>query len=133
MNWGTVTGAGKMIGSAAKAAWGNSYGKRAIIGAGIGGAYGGMSQNTSILGGMAMGAGLGAGSKLAGRYGVSALKGMRSDPTTKGLWNAGLYGSALGQGFGDAVKNMAGLARYDFGRAKLAANRGYSKIQGLFQ
>lgn len=81
--------------------------QRAAIGGMAGAAYGAMSDNTSVLGGAAMGAGLGyAGPK---------------------------YGAAMYRG---GMRTMGRAMRMDAGRVwrgtKVAGNYGYNKIRGLF-
>lgn len=104
--WGAAAGmtawqgAGNLLGKT---------GRAASIGAAAGGAYGAFSDNTSILGGMAAGAGLGVGSRVGARYGGAALGGARFRGN---LWTSGrlggesLYG-AMGLGAGKAMKATA--------------------------
>jgi hypothetical protein len=66
---------GSLARSGVSAAWGNPYGRSAMIGAGIGAVYGAMSDNTSVMGGMAKGAVLGAG-VAGGVRGAFALRNM---------------------------------------------------------
>lgn len=100
-NWGAL---GRGIWNA-----GGRTGQGALIGAGIGGAYGAMSDNTSVLGGMAIGAGLGAG---GARYGGAGLL-----AATKGF-TGGFNPRAFGQG----VKNMVGR---DYLSARMAGRSAY--------
>jgi hypothetical protein len=104
-----------------------STGKGAVIGAGVGGAYGMMSNDTSVLGGMMMGAGMGA---AGGRYGPSAMRraklgyrgiGVGGAATVTGL-RGGLYGGARG-----AYNQM----RADYRGARLFSNVAANRIRGL--
>jgi hypothetical protein len=92
----------------------------AAIGTAAGGLYGAMSDDTSILGGMAMGAGLGAG---GARYGGAAVKGMgRAIKSNAGIGDIFRRGasSAMGQMRGDVMKG-----------ARLMSNQPLNKIRGL--
>lgn len=89
--------------------------RRTVVGAAMGGAYGAVSDDTSVLGGMAMGA-------AAGRYG-----------------GAGFNRIATGRayGFGTSAKRfgmaMAARARLDARGARMAANQGYGKFRSMFR
>ncbi|MBW1802320.1 MAG: hypothetical protein JRJ85_16520 [Deltaproteobacteria bacterium] len=82
---------GASVGSQAFAgiAGANRAGARAVVGGVAGGTYGAFSENTSIMGGAAMGAGLFAGAPLAVTRGGSRLRAM-----------GGIYGQARGMGMG---------------------------------
>ena len=87
-----------------------------IAGAGAGGLYGASSNDTSVLGGAMMGAGIGG---IGARYGYTAYKGFtRSGKQTglDGMWRA---------------LRMRG--HLDYKGASLAANQGYEKIKGLWR
>ena len=100
--------------------------RRTLTGAGVGavagGLYGAMSDNTSVLGGALVGAGLGAG---AARYGGAGLK-MASN-AGRGM---GFKASASdwGQRFG---RGVVGRARLDFRGATQLANHGLNAFKGL--
>jgi len=60
--WGRASASvarGGYLNNAARGAWASPHGRRAIIGAGAGAGWGMMSSDTSVLGGAAMGAGVG--------------------------------------------------------------------------
>jgi len=70
-------GIGSLAKMGAAAAWSNPTARSAIIGAGAGAVWGMASSDTSVLGGMALGAGLGAGAYKGyglGKVGVGAYK-----------------------------------------------------------
>ena len=94
--------------------------RRTAIGAGVGGAYGMMSGDTSVLGGAMMGAG-------AARYGGAGFR--RGMLGWRGIGVSDVRTIGFGQGFYRGVANMA---RADARGARMAANRGYGKIRGLF-
>lgn len=93
--------------------------RRTAIGAGIGGAYGAMSGDTSVLGGAMMGAGV-------ARYGGAGMKMARNAGAGMGF---GGHAIAYGKAFAGGVANRA---RLDARGARMAANRGYGRIRGLF-
>jgi hypothetical protein len=82
-------------------------GQASLLGAGIGGAYGAFSDDTSVLGGMAMGAM----APVAWRAGIAGLN--------RGL-NASIRGAGIRKSMGAGLKG-AGLSLYATG----AAARGY--------
>lgn len=92
-------------------AWGRGMGSvlwssrpAGTTGALAGGLYGAMSDNTSVLGGAAMGFGI-------GRYGGAGLRAMR------GI-GAGLpFGAHARAMFGAGLRGMSGMARGDISRA----------------
>lgn len=111
--------AGYNAGQLGRAAWQGigSTGRGAVYGAAAGGAWGAVSDDTSVLGGMAMGA---AGGAVGGRYGGAGMKSMSR-------WSRPEYGFAPGisaQRMGDKMSNFAmgvvGQARRDFRGAKSA-------------
>ena len=96
---------------------GTTMGRGVLGGAAAGGLYGAMSEDTSILGGAMMGAGLGA----AGvRYGMPAAKVFRN------MRGAGFGIRSAGRG---AASFAAGLAKRDARGVALAANRGYGRVR----
>ena len=91
-NWG-------QLGSyAAKTAWGTNTGKGAMIGAGLGGLYGAASNDTSVLGGMMMGAGLGAGGARYGGAGINRMNnvGFVTPKSAVQEFGKGAYGQMRG-------------------------------------
>lgn len=114
-NWGQLgaaTFSGKLGRTAAGAAWGGT----------LGGLYGAMSSNTSVLGGIAMGAGLGAG---GARYGGAGLK--RANMVGAGM-GVKAHGMAAASAFGKGAFNRL---RLDYRGASMMANKGYNKIRGI--
>lgn len=120
MNWGqAIKNWGQLSKWAGKTAWNNPTGRGAILGGAAGGLYGALSDNTSVLGGATMGAGLGA---VGGRYGITGWRGAMAGGQP-GLWNAT-------KRFGSAV---ASQARSDYRGARLMANKavnGFSALRG---
>jgi hypothetical protein len=102
-------GLGALAGLTRAGSW--AFRNPASAGAIAGAGWGMMSDDTSVLGGAAMGAGLG----MAGRYG---LRGAR------GLMRNGIYGASLG---------LRSMARRDYRGAVMAANTGFNKITGLWR
>jgi hypothetical protein len=100
--------------------------RRTAIGAAMGGAYGGMSGDTSVLGGALMGAGL-------ARYGGAGM--LAASRSGRGLGFMGsvkAYGTAFGGGVANLARRDAMRVRMAGRSARMAANRGYGKIRGLF-
>lgn len=92
------------------------YAKLGIAGAALGGTYGAFSNNTSVMGGAAVGAGLG----LAAR---PAYFGARA--------GMGMYNIARGMGMGRGTAAWQGLAGIGRGSAALignTANRAFGRI-----
>lgn len=104
----------------------SANGFNTLAGAAIGGAYGAMSDDTSVLGGMAIGA-------VAGRYGGqgvrtgrAAYRGFRSGVGAVGP----VQPMAMGQAFGSSVK-MAGNSSYNLIGNDLTKT--YNGFRGLFK
>ena len=101
-------------------AMGNT-GRRTLIGAAFGGTYGAMSDNTSIIGGAMMGAGL-------ARYGGAAVRRGMLGYRGIGVSTPGIRGAIMGANRGIRNRGMQ-----DYRRSRVLANRGYSKIRGIFR
>ena len=113
---------GAAIGTRGTTAAGAFYGGLA------GGMYGAASNDTSILGGMAMGAGMGAG---AGRYGRAGLRRGKLGKRGIGTSVPGMRGAA--QGFGRGVRTQAQMDyRGSMIIANKAKNRLRSSLKGIF-
>lgn len=123
---------GQLSRFAASSAWATNTGRGAMIGAGAGGAWGMVSDDTSVLGGAAMGALGGAG---IGRYGGAALgsrgagwnaaAGAFADAAARGGNWAGLgaarpYAGGIASNMGAGVMNQL---RADFGGLMGAGGR----------
>lgn len=94
----------------------------ALWGGAAGGLYGAMSSDTSVLGGMVAGAGLGAGSA---RYlGAGFISASKVGAGQKLGAHAKSYGQAFGRG-------VLAQAKWDYRGARMAANQGYNRIRGL--
>lgn len=106
-----------LLGGAGRAAWAGMRRNPILAGAVLGATYGSFSNNTSMLGGATMGAGLATG----GRYGYRALN--------RGLTSY-LRGGSFRSAFGTSISRMA---RSDFGRGRMVVNSGYNKIRGLWR
>jgi len=91
----------RAISNTAKSAWANSAVRGGVYGAGAGGLWGAISDDTSVIGGALIGAGLGAG---GARYGGSFKTGARS------WWNtaAGHYAG------GSSARTVAGALGRSF-------------------
>jgi len=99
--------------------------RNAIMGAGIGGLYGAFSDNTSVLGGMAMGASIGAMVPSA-RAGISAFRGSRTIPG--GFARMGMGNRLIGAGraaYNDA-KYRASIGSMRIGATLNKAYGGFS-------
>lgn len=125
-NWGQLAGWGAK--TAASAAWRSPTGKAAIAGAGAGALWGAASSDTSVLGGMAMGALGGAGMYRYGiRPGMATARGLRaggrsafggSMMANRDIMSVGsVYGSAVGKA---VMKDVRGT--------KMAANKAVNRI-----
>ena len=117
-NWAGMASNAKWLGSElAKKAWSTNTGKGALIGAGAGAAWSAVSDDTSILGGMAMGA---AGGAAAGRYGSAGKAMWGSKYGQKLSGGARLAASARQAGvqLGADVRSGIGRARGGMGRAR---------------
>jgi hypothetical protein len=117
MNWAALASMGKGM---ARSAWASQAGRRMIIGAGAGAAYGAMSDNTSVLGGAAMGA-------VAGRYTGAGLRRAALGYRGIGVASPGLRGAL--SGFGKGVTNTL---RMDYRGARMLSNRGIGKMRGIY-
>ncbi len=109
--WGATRGAAAGAWGTTKAGaagvWSSHIGKGAVVGAGLGGIYGAASDDTSILGGMAMGAVGGAAGAYVGRgayrsYGYG--KGIYSFMRGQGFSRMESLGSAGGAAWKDALR-----------------------------
>jgi hypothetical protein len=101
-------------------------GRTAAMGAGIGGLYGAIADDTSVLGGAAMGAGIG----LGGRY---ARAGFRAGTLPLNNRPFSAFGSAVGRRF---ARDFASVGAYAQKGATLAGNKAYnalpSSLKGWF-
>lgn len=119
-----VTAAGNW----ARLGWGAAKGQlgartqTTMLGAIAGAGWGVMSNDTSVLGGALIGAGI-------GRYGGAGLR--RGRFGYRGIGVSGAQGkmSAV-EGFVRGVWNRGSM---DFRSARMMANQGYSKIKGLYR
>lgn len=126
-NWGRF---GAYVGSnALKGNYGNTvFG--ATAGAIGGGVTGGLSEEGSILGGAAKGA---IGGAALGRYGMNPLNSLRRMGAFSGVaasMNPGAFVRSTSLAYSKAVKNQF---MRDARSTKIAANRGFNRIKGLFQ
>ena len=97
----------------------------AAAGAAAGGLYGAMSDNTSVIGGMMMGAGMGA---VGGRYGTSAIR--RGRLGARGIGVGGTSTVTGARGFlAGAGRGIANRARMDYRGARLSANSAFNGIK----
>jgi hypothetical protein len=124
MNFATQSllmgGAGAVVAGAAWRGMG-AAGRTAAVGAGIGGLYGAFADNTSVMGGAMMGAGMG----LAGRYGRAGLRAANRALGPKGSPTYGL-GSAFMGGVGRR------FAR-DIRGPSMLANRGFNRVRSTLK
>jgi hypothetical protein len=123
MNWGQAAYNWGQLGRyASQQIWNSPTGRGAVFGAGAGALWGMASSNTSVLGGMAIGAGMGA---FGGRYGTiassDAALGWR---TTRGMG----FGSRLKQGAVDASGGFMHQLHQDMQGPRLMANQAINGI-----
>lgn len=105
----------------ARSAWANPYGRAGVIGGGLGAIYGGFSDNTSVLGGMVKGAGLGIGARAG--YGM-------------GRAGMGMYNLSRGMGMSKgqaAWQAMAGIGRGSAAFIGSTARRAYNPISSTLK
>jgi hypothetical protein len=113
-------GAGTAVAGAAWRGMG-AAGRTATVGAGIGGLYGAFANDTSVIGGAMMGAGIG----LAGRYGRAGLR-----SANRALGPKGSPTYDLGSAF------MGGIGRRfmrDVRGPSMLANQGFNKIRSTLK
>lgn len=95
----------------------------ALLGGLAGAAYGAVSTNTSVLGGMMMGGGIGA---IGGRYGRAGL--MRASALSGKGMGFGTHAAFAASEFGRGVRAQALM---DIRGARMMANRAWNRIPGL--
>lgn len=115
---------GIKAGGAAGAAWKglNPLARSSLTGAGIGAAYGAFSDNTSVLGGAAMGA--------MGGFAYPTLR-----AGAQGLWKGSMGGAGWLGSFSRAGRNMADQLAWDGAKASRyigrTARRAYNNFSAL--
>jgi hypothetical protein len=126
---GTIArGAGNVLGRSIMGQYGRTA-QGAVVGGLWGGVLGGIRSNGSILGGAAKGAAVGA---AFGRYGqepldkMGGLNSMWQYASTKGI---GASAEALSMAYS---KSVGQTILKDARSVKMAANKGFNRIKGIF-